>query len=366
MSNHDGSLPPQGPPPSEPNRPNGDQQSAQQTGAQGQPDQTGQAPYQQSPYGPGQTQQHSPQQPAPQTGFGQQPSAQQGQMPYQQPGYGQQTSGLGRQVPPQQPGYAQQPPAQQGQMPYQQPGYGQPQGYGQQPGYGQPQQPQGAGVAGVDVFEAVKYGWARFQRNMGPILLGILTYVGVGILLTILLSLMLFGTAAGVSNSGGLGFFGGAGIFMIILFAILMMVFVFLAQAGIIHAMLEITKGKQIEYKDFFVFRNIGNIVLTAVIIGVAVGLVSWTGILSAAIAFFTMYAMLFVVDQDMGAIDAIKASIKLATENVGTTLLLYVAVAVLLFIGGLLLGIGTLVTLPVSLIAMAYVFRKLQNQEPA
>lgn len=379
MSNQDGSVPPQGTPPISPY---GDQNPPQ--GVQGQPEQAGSASNQSSLYGPGLTQPPvQPQQP----NYGQSPiqSEQQapyqqpqqpqqpgngqpqgGQMPYQQPGYGQPQGG---QMPYQQPGYGQPPMQGEQQAPYQQPGYGQPQGgqmpY-QQPGYGQPQQPQGAGVQQLDIMEAVKYGWDRFQKNMGPILLALLTYAGAGILLSLLLSAMLFGTVRGAANTGNFGLFGGASLFLVSIFAILMMVFVFLAQAGLINAILEITKGKKVEYKDFFVFKNIGNIAVAAVLVGGAAGLVSWTGIGSAAVMFFAMYVMLFVIDQNMAAIEAIKASIKLVVDNIGTTLLLYLAIAILGFLGFLALGIGTLVSTPVSLLTLAYVFRKLQHQEPA
>lgn len=345
MSNSDGSPVPGETPPVEPGVP--------------------QQPYQQPGYGQPQQPVQPQQPPYQQPGYGQQPQPPQ-QPPYQQPGYGQ------PQQPPQQ-GYGQQPP-------YQQPGYGQPQqppqqGYGQQPpyqqpGYGGQQQSQFQGqskaVQGIDIMEAVKYGWDKFTKNVGPILLGMLAYVAVGILLYLLLFAVLIGGASAVGNSGSLGFFGGASIFVLILIAIVMVAFGFFAMAGMYNAVLELTRGKAIEFKDFFVFKNIGNVVIASLLIGAASGLLSWTGIGSIAVAFFTMFAILLIIDKNMGAIDAIKLSSKMAWDNVGTVILLYVAVAILSFIGTIALFVGLLVTTPVALIATAYVYRKLQHEIPA
>ena len=92
-----------------------------------------------------------------------------------QPPYGAPTPPPGQPAPGQQP-YGQQPPAGQpyGQQPYgQQPPAGQP--YGQQSYQGAP------GQSPIDVGAAFSYGWDKFTKNIGPILLGALAWaVGIG------------------------------------------------------------------------------------------------------------------------------------------------------------------------------------------
>lgn len=67
-----------------------------------------------------------------------------------------------------------------------------------------------------------------------------------------------------------------------------------------------------------------------------------------------------------MGAIDAIKASATLAMNNFVPTLLLLVFVMLLVFVGALLLGVGLLITTPVSLLAIAWVYKRLIGESVA
>lgn len=372
MSNSDGIVPPQGTPPENPANPQGEQPSSDQAPVYGQPQSGheqpdpnyGQQPPAQPNYG--------------QPGYGQPNQGQQPQAaPYEQPGYGQpqgQPQGYGQpqdqqapyQQQGQQPGYGQ-PQGQQ--MPYQQPGYGQPQGQqqgqqqqGHSPQYQQGGPGQGQGAQPVQVGEAFSYGWDKFQKNLGPILLAMLTYFGVAVVLVLILFAILFSGASTIGSRGIGALIGVSGVF----FAIIMFVYAGLVQAGMYNGVNEITKGKTLVYKDFFVFKNIGNILIAALLIGAATGLLSPTGIGSIAVSFLTIFTFLFIVDQNMGAIDAIKASGKMAWDNVGTVILLVLLAAVANGIGAFVLGIGLLVSVPVTLIATAYYYRRLQNQIPA
>lgn len=71
-----------------------------------------------------------------------------------------------------------------------------------------------------------------------------------------------------------------------------------------------------------------------------------------------------FVLDKDMGPIEALKASAK-ATEGHRWFLCLLLLVLTLLNIGGaILLGIGLLFTIPISALALTWVYRKLTNTD--
>ena len=75
------------------------------------------------------------------------------------------------------------------------------------------------------------------------------------------------------------------------------------------------------------------------------------------------MFTILFVVDKQMRAVDAIKASVKLVTDNLGSTIVFYLLAAVVIVVGACLCLVGLLVAAPVVLIALAYTYRRLQNE---
>ena len=62
-------------------------------------------------------------------------------------------------------------------------------------------------------------------------------------------------------------------------------------------------------------------------------------------IAAFAIWSVFFVVDRNQGVIDAIKSSIAFASKNAGQTIVLILLAYLLNFVGGLLCGIGTLIT---------------------
>ena len=78
---------------------------------------------------------------------------------------------------------------------------------------------------------------------------------------------------------------------------------------------------------------------------------------------FLTSYTLLFIVDKQMGAIDAIKASYELVTKNLGNTLVYWLLASLITLVGACLCGLGLLVAIPVALVGYAYTYRRLQNQ---
>lgn len=392
--------PGQGATPAEPSAP-ADPVAPQQPGY-GQPQQPGYQPPQAPPQPPayGQPQQPSygagdqgfgassgaPQQPgygtppvppAPQFGassgapeqptYGQQPPTY-GQQPPQQPGYGQQ--------PPQQPGYGQQP--QQpgyGQQPPQQPGYGAPAGGGfpaapPPPGsYGQYGGSQYGMGNQVNATDSVSAGWERFKENWAPFVLSQLVW-GILIGLVVALAMLVMGgfSAASVDPNtgelrGGLLSIGLVGFAFVLLAIVLMGV---VAAGAFASATLKAVDGRPVAFGDFFRPANVGQLVLLALIYAAAAFLLTFTIVGPVLLAFFGAYAILFVVDRNMSAIDAIKASAKLAMDNVGQTIVLLLMMWLLGALGGLACGVGTLATGPIAQLALAHYYRRLTGPATA
>jgi len=207
----------------------------------------------------------------------------------------------------------------------------------------------------VDVGAAFGYGWSKFKENAGTFILGMIVYgVVVGVLASILFAIMSAGASSDAAGALlGVGVFGYA-----VVAAVASVVF----QVGIFRAALDVTQGRPVELKTFFSVPNLGNVLLTAIIVAV-LGAIPGVGII---LAFFAVYALPYALDKGVGAIDAVKASFNLVAQNIGTTLLLYVGVVIASFVGAILCGIGLLVTIPVAYIAVAWTFRRLNGEQVA
>lgn len=283
---------------------------------------------------------------------------------------------------PQQPDPTQPPPPP---PPSQPEGYGQPAApnYGQpaygQPSYGEVPPPPGYGAGGVggaepfSVGNAFSYGWSKFQANIGPIILLTLAILAVSIIIQLISSAFTSGLGGQVTTefnpdtgqfetSGG-GFFGLA-FFVSLLFSMVSYVVTLLIQAAITKGALDLTHGRKIDLGSMFNGLNIPQIVIAAIIVGAAtfIGLVLCF-LPGLVVMFFTSFTMYFLIDKNLPAMDAIKASVAFVRENAGTLLVFFLACLAAYFVGALLCGIGLLVAIPVVIIAQAYTYRTLQGE---
>lgn len=293
---------------------------------------------------------------------GAQPNPEPDQTPPPPGGYGTPPPS-GYEAPP--PGYQAPPPGYQAPPPgYQAP----PPGYqAPPPGYGPPPNQ-------VNVGDAFGWGWAKFQQNVGPYLLGMLIYAVLGgVLIGIPYAILIAGASsttirvnADGSISSGAGLFG-ASIGAMIVVWILAIIVELLAQAGMINASLRVANGEQISVGTFFNYPNLGNVIGTALLVGVATfagTLVTFFigGLGGLVVGFFALFALYFAVDQGYGPMDAIKASFSLVSKNFGPTILVFLVAMVAMAIGGILLGLGLFVAVPLSMLAFTFLYRRLVN----
>lgn len=278
---------------------------------------------------PGVPQQPGPQQPprydAPQQPPSAYPSPQQGGFP----------------PPPQQGGFP--PPPQPGGFPPPPAGYGQPGGY---------QSPS------ADIGTVFGWAWNKFKANAGPLILSLLIWgIGIGIIAGIGFAIAgaVAGTATTARTDAGITAASSFGLGGIIIVAILTLLASFVSQIALANGWLKVADTGHASLGDFFKLRNVGQGILLAVLLGLASGLLSFTGIGSLAVAFFGAYAVFFVVDKGLGAIDAIKASVRLALDNAGLTIVAVLVSAA----GSIACGVGLLVTVPLASIALVHVYRR-------
>ena len=227
------------------------------------------------------------------------------------------------------------------------------------------------------VGDAFGWGWAKFQQNVGPIMIAVLVYLAIILVIEVVAFAVLRGAlissptvtidpnTGAITSTGGSGFF--AGMLVNATSNLLFTIFFAFLQAGVIRGALMLANGERLEVGHMFNFDKFGTIIVAAILVGVA----SFLGIFvcfvgSIVVWFFTPFYLFFIIDKDQGAWESIKSSISLVSSNFGQVFLLLLGVIAAFIVGAILCGIGLLVTAPVALLALTYGYRRLQNEPVA
>jgi uncharacterized membrane protein len=206
---------------------------------------------------------------------------------------------------------------------------------------------------------ALAYGWERFQASPATLMVPmIVVFVGL-VVAGLALEVGLARLAPGSGLTGGLLATGVAG-------AALFLVYQLLA-AGLYRGALGVVDGRTFTVGELFEGWDKAQVliasVLTAGAVGVGTALCVVPGLV---VALLTQFTLLYVVDADMSATRAIRASAGLVTGHLGDTVVLYALSAAVTLLGAALCGVGLLVAVPVVLIGYAYTFRRLQGRPVA
>jgi uncharacterized membrane protein len=194
--------------------------------------------------------------------------------------------------------------------------------------------------------EALSFGWNTFKANVGFF---IVLLIIVGIVQSIPSALQTASDNASVELLG----------------AVLGIVIGMFVQIGTTRIALKFVDGQKAELSDLFSrYEVFFSLLIAGIIVGIAVmvGLILLIvpGIIIGII--FSMYGYV-IVDRGLGPIDALKRSAAI-TDGARLALFGFAIVLMLLnIVGFLALVIGLFVTIPISMIAMAYVYRKLDSQ---
>lgn len=245
-----------------------------------------------------------------------------------------------------------------------------------------PPAPYGGTPTGFSIGNSFNWGWTKFQQNLGVIIGAVLVYLIIGaIIYGIFFFIQTAILSAGVNTTavtydpttGALTSVdvGGPTIFLsMFVYAIgiiVLSIYGFIIQAGVVRGALAITRGKKLEFSDLLPTERLGTVIVAGILVSIMTGIGYLLCIIPALIvAFFSAYVVFFILDKGLGAVAAIKASWGFVNKNLGSLIGLYLASALAIFIGALLCGIGLLVALPVVLLAEAYAFRTLNNEEVA
>ncbi len=255
-------------------------------------------------------------------------------------------------------------------------GYGGPPpgGYGAPPpgGYGAPPQ----GGSGWDLGATLSWAWAKFQANVGQILIAALALIvalAVMLGLSLVLQNLLLSDASATydPNTGVYDYDGGSGfiasLIVSALTAALMLVVAQVVGAGLIRASLDVTDGRPFLTSTVFKLDKIGPVLITSLMIA---GL-TFVGFLlcylpGLVVAFFTSYSLHFVLDKGLAPVEALKASVNLVKDNLGPAFIWYLVGGLVAGAGLLACGVGVLVTFPLVLLGSAYTYKHLTGQPVA
>ncbi len=270
------------------------------------------------------------------------------------PGYGPPPGGYNPPGPP--PGYGAPPPPP--------PGYGAPPaGYPPQPGYGPPPGQPGPQFS---VGEAFSWAWGKFTQNAMPLVVSALIY---GLVLGAAYALIPIGASMGstttTTNSDGYDTttanISAAGLAVMIVGYILVYAVGIFAQAAFLSGCLDLADGRPVGIGSFFKPRNLGVVILAAIIVGILTSIASACFVLPGLIvALFAQFTIPFVIDRSQGAIDALKSSFSTVSSNFANALLAWLVQAAAVLVGAVLCGVGLLVGAPVAALILTYTYRKL------
>jgi uncharacterized membrane protein len=130
---------------------------------------------------------------------------------------------------------------------------------------------------------------------------------------------------------------------------------------GLIHITLKFIDKKKAKYKDLFYYKPIVNYFLASLL----TGLIIFGGFILLIIPgiYFAVrlkYACYLVVDKNLSPVDAVKESWKITKGSVWNLFFFGIVLCLINILGFLCLIVGLFITVPLSMLATTFVYRKL------
>jgi uncharacterized membrane protein len=191
--------------------------------------------------------------------------------------------------------------------------------------------------------ESVKYGWYKSKEHMKLVLFATLLVLAIS------------------SLTGGVGDHKGLGVS---LFGILATIFLIIVKIGYTKIFLRIYDGESPKFVEMFeeyriFWRYLGVSILFMLTFVGGLVLLIIPGIFWAVRFSFSL---LIVIDTKIGPIAAMKESYSITKNNFWKILLFIIVSLFINILGLILLGVGLLVTVPVTTFAFIYIYRQLSK----
>ena len=193
--------------------------------------------------------------------------------------------------------------------------------------------------------EAIAQSWQRFKEKW-------LFLICLVLITTLVAALVEY--AVRDVESGGIG----------LLLVLLNFVVQIIIGMGITLIMLRVYDRTETHYADLFepiklFWRYLAVVVLTMIVVLIGTLLFIIPGIIASIALFFAPY---LVIDRKMGPVEAMKESLRITNGHKWNIFILGLIIGGLNLIGALALGVGLLVTVPLSWLVAVYVYRWVEN----
>ena len=272
------------------------------------------------------------------------------------------------------------PPQQQGYPPPQQGGYPPPQqGYPPQQGGYPPAQAGYPPTApqGFDIGTGFTWAWNKFSKNAVALIVPALVYGLIAIAIMGIFYGLAFALAPDVvSDYDPYGYgtsfsysasFGIASILVLLVGLIVLIIAGGFFSSAYLGGALDIANGQPVTIGSFFKPRNVVNVVMASLLVGVGVAIgYALCFLPGLVVALFAMFTTILVIDRNLSPVDAIKASIEIVKANIGQAILAYLIAGLIASVGYLACGIGIFVSVPVAILFQVYAYRKLSGGDVA
>ena len=230
-----------------------------------------------------------------------------------------------------------------------------------------PMQPSGPRI---DIGAAISWAFDRFKSNAAA-------FVGLAAVVTVVYVLQGVGTASlqnilvdcsnpetpGQLNActAALGASAVAAIVISLVFALI----AFIAQIGVQRAAIRSTQGVPPSFSQMFTTQHLGTYILYMIVFAILGMLGLFLCIVPGLVVFFLLQlGPYYILDKGMSVGDAIKASYRAVSKNIGPALMMTILNVLVQLLGGLFFGLLTLVTLPFAALFTAHMYRQF-NSEP-
>lgn len=227
--------------------------------------------------------------------------------------------------------------------------------------------PPGPGAGGpFSVGDGFSWAFNKFGKNVGPLIVATLVF---GIILGLISGIFNFiasalGDTTTISDGSSIAFSSSytAGSIIVTIIGYLVMIVVGgYVSASYWSGILQITDGQQVSFGSFFQPRNVGNVIIASILVGIITGIGSILCVLPGVIAaLFLYFTTIAVVDRNSSATEGLSTSFNLVKDNFGPAILVWLLAIVVIFVGAILCGVGLLVAAPVAALLVAYTWRKL------
>jgi uncharacterized membrane protein len=136
---------------------------------------------------------------------------------------------------------------------------------------------------------------------------------------------------------------------------------------GLIHITLKFVDMKKTTYKDLFYYKPIVNYFLTSILTGlIVIGGLLLLIIPGIIFGIRLKYACYLIIDKNLKPMEAIKASWKMTKGNAWNLFFFGILLGLINILGFLCLIVGLFITVPLTMLATTFVYRRLLLQSKA